>query len=148
MSTNESASYQTLRNNAKEKGDRMDRVENMLGSGMPDLNWCLAPEGIEVWIEIKTPMSEPKRKATALLSGQHQLSQEQMNWLLMHHKAGGRGFVYIDAPSRRYLLPGRMGDTINGMTINELQLLSDWTAPVPTPNARWLDLRERLCDRS
>jgi hypothetical protein len=33
--------------------DRWDRIENGVGVGMPDINYCLS--GIEGWIEMKSP---------------------------------------------------------------------------------------------
>lgn len=140
--TNETQSHNTLRAKVFLPRDRVTRVENLCEPGTPDTSVCC--EGRDVWIEIKTPKNEPKREGTRLLGSQHCLSQEQMNWLKMHHRAGGRGFVYIDAPSRRYLISGEHADEINDASPTELMLMADWTAPVPTAGDRWTELREKI----
>ena len=142
MSTNESQSYSTLKANVFIPGDRVDRIENLIGSGMPDFNCCC--DGRDAWVEIKTPVKTPARRSTPVMSSAHPLSQDQKNWLMMHAKAGGTGFVYVDAPTRRYLVRGEDADGLNEMTTEEMMLIADWTAQVPTPSARWIEFRELL----
>lgn len=143
MSTNESQSYATLKAKGFLPRDRVDRIENLTCvPGMPDVNCCC--DGVDAWIEIKTPVKTPVRTGTPVMSSAHPLSQEQKNWLMMHAKAGGRGFVYVDAPTRRYLVRGEEADGLNRMTTAEMMLVSDWSAPVPTPNGRWEEFRSCL----
>ncbi|MCI0526151.1 MAG: hypothetical protein L0Y56_01675 [Nitrospira sp.] len=56
----------------------IERVENLLGRGMPDVTWCagLAPEG---WIEIKTGYKKP--------------TPIQRDWISRRRAAGGRAAV-------------------------------------------------------
>ncbi len=143
--TYEATSYNTLKANVFKFRDRVDRIENMVVTGMPDLS--VTVEGHDSWIEVKSPRNEPSRASTPLLGSNHQLSQEQRNWLLNHAKAGGRAFVYIDSPSRRYLIDGRGADLINGATPTELMMTARWSATVPTANERWKELREILRGR-
>lgn len=142
--SNETQSFNTLKSSgAFLPYDRVERIENLCVPGMPDVNCCC--EGVDAWIEIKTVVKLPKRATTALIgSNSHPLSQEQANWLLMHHRAGGRGFVYIDSPNRRYLIPGYLADDVNAGTPTELMLAADWSASVPTPRPRWEEFRKAL----
>ena len=132
----EKNAYSTLRKNAFKPGDRIDRIENAVVTGMPDINGCLAVEGhdgIEFWIEAKAP-KEPKRSTTPLFGSNHKLSQDQKNWFKRQDRAGGRGFVYIETDNHRMLLHGGHSDHINEMTLNELLDLAIWKTTKPTRN--------------
>jgi hypothetical protein len=112
-------------------GRRLDRVENLVGNGWPDVNGCF--EGVEFWIEIKEPV-EPKRPSTPLFGSNHRLSQEQMNWFKRQSLASGLGYVYIDTGKHRILMGGRLADKINGMTLDELLRNALWLGKVPIKN--------------
>ena len=75
----ESSDYKTFKANVPEPGDRLDRIENAVVTGMPDINMCIG--GTEVWIEQKSP-KEPVRSTTPLFGSNHKISQEQANWFL------------------------------------------------------------------
>lgn len=124
-------------------GDRLDRIENMAGTGMPDVNGCF--EGSEFWIEIKNPRKEPVRKLlTPLFGSNHRLSQDQKNWFKRQDKAGGKGFVYIRSETFCALLPGNIADDINKMTICEIIHNAIWSHKVPVPAEEWKKLREAI----
>lgn len=143
MSTNESQSYKTLLVNCFHPRDRVNRVENVLVVGMPDVNYCVAGE--EGWLEIKTPVATPIRRTTPVMGSAHALSQEQCNWLLAQKRAGGLGYIYVDAPNRRYLIDGADADKVNKASEQEMMMFCVWSCPVPTPAERWTELREALC---
>lgn len=137
----EQKAYAAFRTHVVRSGDRIDRIENLIGVGFPDTNGCFA--GSEFWMEIKAPQ-EPKRGSTPLFGSNHNLSVVQRNWFLRQRRAGGRGFIYIETDRRRLLLSGKHADAINESTVEGLLCLCLWNSPRPTPKSRWNDLREIL----
>lgn len=142
----EAAAYKRLKEYVCRPRDRFQRIENGLGAGMPDVNYCIM--GVEGWIEIKQP-DEPKRPTTPLLHSQHQVSVEQANWLLAQAQAGGVGWLFIATKQRLLFIPGaevgRRGIRINQMTVHQLEGISSWKTLVPVMDQRrWADLRELL----
>lgn len=124
----ESADYKAFKRNVVEPLDRLDRVENMMLTGMPDTNYC--GDSKECWIEFKSP-TEPKRPTTKLFGSNHKLSQEQKNWMLRQKNAGGRAFVLIVTDKRWLLIDGIHADAINEMTVQELVEIASWHATNP-----------------
>lgn len=133
--------YQLLRRNVRKGHDRMSRIENVVGVGTPDVNFC--SEGCECWIEMKSPI-EPKRRGTRLFSGQHSLSQAQMNWFLAQRNAGGRGYILICTDKRWMLIDGEYADEVNLMTADKLMEISTWAACKPIQKVFWNLLRKAL----
>ena len=88
----ESNDYKVLKKNLPTGNDRLDRVENFVVAGMPDINFC--SEGKESWIEQKSPI-EPKRQSTKLFGSNHKISQDQKNWFLRQMKAEGNAYFLI-----------------------------------------------------
>jgi hypothetical protein len=124
----ERAHYKTLRSHLCRPTDRMDRVENGVMAGMPDINLCA--EGVEVWIEMKSPV-EPKRSGTPLFGSNHRLSIDQENWFIRQCIAGGRAFVLISTDKRWILIDGRDITLINTSTTLFLLTRAAWTALKP-----------------
>lgn len=120
----------------------MDRVENPIVPGMPDVNCCFFP-GIDVWIENKTP-TEPKRIRTPLLGSNHDLSQAQINWIRHHWECGGRAFVYIDTDRRRFLISGEHVEIVNKATISELIRISAFYSEKPMGKHKWKILKQSM----
>lgn len=138
----ESTDYKTLKKNLPQGNDRLDRVENVVLTGMPDINFCSG--GVECWIEMKSP-KEPKRSTTRLFGSNHRLSQDQMNWFKRQSSAGGKGFVLIATDKRWILLGGGLADHINNMTVDELVDNACWSTTKPVRNKeQWTSLRETL----
>lgn len=138
----ESNDYKTFKNNVPTLHDRVDRIENGVGVGNPDINYCFS--GVEGWIELKSP-TEPKRATTRLFGSNHKVSQDQANWCLRQRMAGGRAFVLIATDKRWMLISGMHADRINQLTVSELIELSEWntTKPVKDKN-KWKHLRHLL----
>lgn len=138
----ERAAYQNFKKNVGRVGDRIDRIENCLVPGMPDINCCL--NGTEVWIELKTPV-EPKKRTTPLFGSNHKVSQDQANWMLRQKIAGGRAYFLISTDKRLALLASHFSMLINDMTIDEMIDNSSWSATKPLRDKdTWQVLREVL----
>lgn len=138
----EKASYNAMRKGIMQRRDRIDRVENIVVDGMPDVSMCLVGIG-DVWIEDKSPR-EPKRPTTRLFGSNHRLSVQQINWLLVQKQAGGRCFVFIDTDKRRLLIDGKHADSINEMTVAELIEISVFHSPKPMDKKEWARFRKSL----
>ena len=142
----ESGLYKRLRDGLNSPDTRIERVENGLVDGMPDVNYCFA--GHEGWIELKAP-DMPKRPATPLLQSQHQLSVAQANWFLRQSLAGGTGFLLIGTTVGvvivKGLTVGRLGTTINKLPLNGLERISAWSSTW-NRSGLWEELRAILCD--
>lgn len=119
----ESIDYKAFKRNWPEPRDRIDRIENVVVVGMPDVNSCIG--GKECWLEFKSP-TEPKRATTKLFGSNHKVSQEQMNWFKRQSNAGGEAYFMIVTDKRWLLIHGEWADQINEFTVGELILKSKW----------------------
>lgn len=137
----ERQNYKTLRMKLPQGHDRLDRIENVVVTGMPDINFC--SNGVESWLEMKSPV-EPKRPTTPLFGSNHKLSQAQMNWMLRQTKAGGRCFILIATDKRWMLIDGSFADNINKMTIQDLIMEASWHTTKPVEKNDWRFLRSIL----
>lgn len=137
----EQTAYQRFRKYVIRHPDRIDRMENLIAAGTPDVNVCM--EGVESWIEIKQP-TEPKRADTPLFGSSHRLSQDQMNWIKRQVSAKGRVFVLIVTDKRWLLLHGRHADAINDLDVATLIHVSLFHHPTRMTDESWRTLRWRL----
>lgn len=84
----------------------IQRIENITGSGTPDVEGHLTDEG-SFWIELKTTF-RPARFNTPL---QHGLKPAQINWIHRRHKVGGNAYILIQvgtgSSAKIYLVSGR-----------------------------------------
>lgn len=138
----EKTDYQLLRKHMLQGHDRLDRIENMAGAGTPDINYCI--DGVEGWIELKSPI-EPKRSTTRCFTGHaHKLNQAQMNWFLKQRNAGGLGWILIMTDKRWMLINGSYADDINERTVWALKRISSWSAKKPVNKVMFRSLRQIL----
>jgi hypothetical protein len=138
----ESNDYKTFKKNVPQLGDRLDRIENAVVTGMPDINFCSG--GVECWVELKSP-KEPVRTTTRLFGSNHRVSQEQANWMLRQRRAGGRCYVLIATDKRWILIGGGLADQINDMTVDQLIDNAVWHTNKPVKEKeQWKHLRNAL----
>jgi hypothetical protein len=81
------------------------RVENMVGTGMPDVNYCI--EGVEGWIELKQTQGWPRFSHKPLVLDHY--TPQQRLWHRRRTSAGGRVYVMLQIvrPCTYVLLPAR-----------------------------------------
>lgn len=105
----------------------LERIENGVGSGWPDVS--LRKADWQTWIELKV-CTLPARQTSKVL-GNGGLRTEQINWHLQHSSFGLYSFVLIrNERNDLYLLPGSLADQINDMNFVELHAKSvAWTWP-------------------
>lgn len=132
--------WQSIKTNLPSAGDRLDRVENSLSSGAPDVNGCMDSE--DIWLELKAPI-EPKRAGTKLIHGRnHELLLSQRNWFARQKQAGGIAFILVRTDKRVMLIDGTIyADTFNNLTVGELTAISLYHFPVPIKKDNWRLLR-------
>lgn len=86
----------------------MNRVENSVMEGMPDVEGCL--RRVQFWIELKCE----RRPSTAGTPIRAKFRPAQPPWLRRRIEAGGRAFVLLQVGSgrdaRRYLIRGDKAD--------------------------------------
>lgn len=103
------------------KGIRIERVENVVSDGTPDV--MLFVPGATVWVELKAPL-RPKRATTRLLGGEG-LRQSQLNWMLEATQYQIPAYVLIrDNSGDTFLIPAACCEGINELTAGELRAIS------------------------
>lgn len=130
---NEAGFYQRIRKKilAAFPLSRIDRIENNLSSGIPDVSACI--NGVDVWIELKYAEKWPARASTRLLS-RYGLNPDQVNWHIRQATAGGASYVAVGVGRETLVASGADARTIN-----------DWTQEDWANNAITMDqLLERL----
>ncbi len=102
----------------KPRGFYLERVENGLGAGMPDI-YCKW-QGGHCWVELKAP-NIPKRKSTRLL-GNAGLNQSQINWHLQHSALKLSSWILIRTVDRKilYLVRGIHAESVNNWPADDL----------------------------
>lgn len=85
-------------------GLHLQRVENVVATGVPDVEGCYVGESF--WCELKG-CDRPAKRTTPI---RYKLTLEQVEWLEKRWRAGGNCFLYIRVgvghDIRRYLLRG------------------------------------------
>lgn len=110
-----------------EHGGRWERIENGVGVGMPDTNYCY--KGCEGWIELKEAINGlpgSRTKKQGVFEYNRGLSLEQVNWHLKQHNAGGRSFVLARVIETCYLWLGADVVQFNAANIEELGARAVW----------------------
>lgn len=95
----------------------MERIENLVGVGNPDVTGCLRGGAFD--IELKT-VDRPARATTPLLPRDY-VRAAQKNWLVARWRAGGQCYILLQVgKDKRYLIPGNMVRRLEGMDESEL----------------------------
>lgn len=96
----------------RKNGGRIERVENAVGAGMPDVNLCYQQE--EKWIELKVAPTWGKKRPT--FRAHRGLEPSQINWHLSQHRAGGNSFILAQIGAKAtdcFLVPGGLAEKFN-----------------------------------
>lgn len=118
--------WDTMRNNQhRPKGVALDRIENGVGVGIPDV--LLRKMDWQTWIELKVFALPAKMTSKALKKGS--MRQEQINWHLQHAAFGLFSYILIrNDRNDLYLMPGHLADKLEDMDMFELHAKSiAWT---------------------
>lgn len=137
--------YKILKKHLPTWKDRFERVENIAGAGNPDINYCI--DGVEGWIEMKSPIEKGKIDSKLFTGNNHKLLQSQKNWFLKQKNAGGKGYILIATDKRWMLIDGcKHADVLNDKSLHELIHLVKWYAERPVQKEDWDQLRRLLSE--
>lgn len=126
---------------ASGRGIDIHRVENMVGVGMPDVNYCY--NGVEGWIELKHVDRPPSRDSTPVFPDGKGLRPDQVVWLHKRRRAGGRAFVLARCGESIFLVDGDYAKVFNGFGFSELIAHCSWWG-VKARGVDWKGLLEAL----
>jgi hypothetical protein len=108
-----------MRSNIDARAVRLQRVENIASVGDPD-GHALCAGRVTMW-ELKAVRAAPVRPETPVLGAASGLSVEQRNWHLSWCRHGGRSVIIVGVGSNRlFVVPGRLADELNSMSLAEL----------------------------
>lgn len=80
----------------------LERVENMVSVGTPDVDYCIAT--IHGKIELKYTPHDPARPSTPVLGKGHGMRRSQIVWAVRRMHSGGRVLLCVGTPSMVWLL--------------------------------------------
>ncbi len=111
-STKEASLWRWLKGAGRElRGDlHMQRVENSVGSGAPDVEGKLR-QGEQFWIELKSA-ARPKKNGPV----RFKVRDSQVEWMRRRVAVGGSAWLLLQVGSgraaERYLVPGKYAKTV------------------------------------
>lgn len=118
MRLKEQRLWDRLRNNLSPKIANLQRIENLIGAGFPDV--IAVSCGVVTPIELKAIDAMPRQIKTRLL-GPLGLSVEQRNWHTNWAKYGGHSIVLlgigVGSGCRHYAAVGAQADEVNDWTL-------------------------------
>lgn len=111
--------WDRMRTNLKGSGIWLQRMENVVGTGRPDVD--AAYLGTFTAVELKQVEAFPVRAATRVL-GDKGLNQDQLNWWIEFNKHGGRGIILVGVGSHEvYGFDGSLSEQVNQLTTQQFQ---------------------------
>lgn len=106
---------------------RLERYENMVGVGCPDVEVICKPQpfetgrGLVTKVELKAVTRLPARESTRLIPVDKGLSKSQKNWHLDWRQKGGRVATLVGIEDDKLLLvDGEHSDFLNEWTLREM----------------------------
>lgn len=119
MRKTEQKVWDRFRKNMDGRGMLLERLENAVGSGRPDVDVLF--RGKFTPVELKAVEHAPVRAATPLLPSGQGLNTDQLNWHLDWTLHGGRSLIIIGIGSRLNLaVEGSLADNVNRWTLEEM----------------------------
>ena len=90
----------------------IQRIENMVGAGVPDVHLCHRRTGKEVWLELKYAADWPVHDATPVFS-KRGLRPEQISWISARSRAGMRILIVARVRRELFLVLGHHAAVFN-----------------------------------
>lgn len=104
----EAALWTTARGALRPYGE-LERIENRVGSDVPDFHYCLL--GWSGWVEMKHERRWPVRESTPVRAA---LTAGQAKWLTRWARAGSSTWVLWQIDRTYLLVPGSEAETLRG----------------------------------
>lgn len=122
----------------------VQRIENGVGAGMPDVVLHSRATGKEAWVELKFRKQYPKRVDSAVFSGGCGLRPDQKAWIYGRALAGVNIWILGQVEKDLFLVHGRYARELELMDQEELFRACAWAAI--DCSARWEELVDALVD--
>lgn len=119
MRLKEQRLWDTLKRQTDGSSLWLQRVENLCGTGMPDV-LVANGRGDLKWVELKAT-EVPKRAATALL-GKAGVSPAQRGWHLKAASMNVQTWILVRAGKEHFLVPGRFAAEVNDWPLSLFKL--------------------------
>src|SRR4030067_3341550 len=104
----------------------VQRIENMVGAGVPDVLLHDRVTGKEAWVELKYRPLRPKRPGAVLFSGDYGLRPDQQAWIYGRATAGVNAWILAQCGDDLYLVHGVHARGLEGMDAEALRNNCAW----------------------
>ena len=118
----------------------VQRVENIVGSGVPDVLLHSRATGAEAWVELKFRRIRPKRVGTPIFTSDAGLRPEQKAWIYERALAGVNVWILGQCEHEVYLIHGRHARELETMDEDVLFNNCGWVTEARGTN--WAKLLE------
>lgn len=98
----------------------IQRIENLVGEGVPDVFLVRRETGVMCWVELKSRPKFPVR-ATTKVFGDDGLRPSQIAWIHGRAVAGAAIFILAECDKVEFLIEGRWAREFNAWTKSELE---------------------------
>lgn len=105
----------------------VQRVENMVGEGLPDVILHRKADGRCAFVELKCRTLAPVRSSSPVFNGSYGLRPAQVAFIHSRAVAGAAIFVLGQCGEEVWLVHGRYARDLAGMTRVDLDLVADWS---------------------
>jgi len=122
---NEKTVTQWIVSSLRDHGAEVQRIEDSLSVGIPDINVCAG--GVETWIEVKYKKAFPVRANTPIKMG---LRPAQLVWAHRRNKQGGRSWILSRIEDVIFLHKGMEQEIFDGMPAELFKSSSTFGVPV------------------
>lgn len=118
------------------------RVENLVGEGLPDVVLHCRKNGREAWTELKCRPEMPSRPTTPIFKGDYGLRPEQVAWIYGRACAGAGIFILGQGGERLWLVHGSHARELSEMNAVQLSKVCDWEGAARRTD--WQSLTQKL----
>lgn len=122
----------------------MQRIENTVGAGMPDVLLHSRVTGKEAWVELKYRPERPDRIDTPLFKGSYGLRPEQKAWIYERALVGVNVWILAQCANDLFLIHGREARILDMMSERSIIKVCDWRANARA--TRWNEMARRLVE--
>jgi hypothetical protein len=139
----ESSLWRLFHKHLRRHGD-FQRIENLVGVGMPDVNGVLFSTKREVWIELKQIERWPARATTPLRIAHY--TQEQRDWIAHRGKIAGNVYMLVgiaSSPRVWLLYDWRASVDVVGRSTRDV-MMERASVRVGGVEGSWLDVARAL----
>ncbi|WP_448506598.1 hypothetical protein [Immundisolibacter sp.] len=117
----------------------IQRIENLVGEGVPDVHLTSRVDGRQHWLELKHVTTIPKRPGTRVF-GNGGLRPEQTAWIYCRAAVGASVWIFAQAGEWLFLIRGFWAREFNDASLKELQDRAAWSHEGRLTDAVWSGL--------